>query len=103
MDLGSVQLRSVQVHMGAGQLDLDLSGKPRHDFEVEIHGGVGQATVHLPQDAGIWAQAHGGLGSIKVEGLEKKGDHYENDLYDSAKVNVRVNVTGGIGEIRLID
>jgi hypothetical protein len=103
MDLGSVHLRSLEVHMGAGEIDLDLSGKPRQDYEVEIHGGIGKATVRLPQEVGIWAEAHGGIGSIKVEGLEKKGDHYENQLYDTAKVNVRFEVTGGIGEIRLID
>jgi hypothetical protein len=37
-----------------------------------------------------------------VTGLEKHGDHWENDLYDKAKVNVRIEVNGGIGEIRLM-
>ena len=103
MDLGSLNLRSVQVHMGAGQVDLDLEGHPLRDYDVEIHGGVGQATVHLPHDVGVRAEAHGGIGSVNVTGLTKRGDYYENDLYDSAKVNVRVVVAGGIGEIRLID
>jgi hypothetical protein len=102
LDLGNVMLRALQVHYGAGQLDLDLTGKPTHDYEVNIEGGVGQANVHLPQDVGIWASAHGGIGSIKVTGLQKDGDHWENDLYNKAKVNVRIQVSGGIGEIRLI-
>jgi predicted membrane protein len=88
--------------MGAGQVQLDLTGTPTHDYEVKINGGVGQANVHLPQNVGIWASAHGGIGSIKVEGLQKDGDHWQNDLYDKSKVNVRVEVNGGIGEIRLI-
>lgn len=103
MDLGTLRLRSLQVHMGAGEVDLDLSGHPQQDYEVEIAGGVGQATVRLPQGVGIRADVHGGLGDIKVSGLEKKGDHYENDSYDTAKVNVRLKVTGGIGEIRLTE
>jgi hypothetical protein len=37
-----------------------------------------------------------------VTGLAKNGDHWQNELYDKAKVNVRVEVNGGIGEIRLI-
>jgi len=102
MDLGSLDLRSVQVHMGAGQVDLDLEGHPTRDYDVEINGGVGQATVHLPQGVGVRAEAHGGLGSIDVSGLEKKGQYYENSLYDNAKVNVRLKVEGGIGEIRII-
>ncbi len=103
MNLGSLNLRSLQVHMGAGQVNLDLSGHPQHDYEVEMAGGVGQATIRLPQGVGIRADVTGGLGNIDVKGLEKKGDHYENDSFDTAKVNVRLKVTGGIGEIRILD
>lgn len=102
LDLGNVLLRDLQVHIGVGQVDLDLTGKPTRDYEVTIHGGIGQANVHLPEGVGIWATAHGGIGSIDVTGLEKHGDHWENDLYDKAKVNVRFEINGGIGEIRLI-
>jgi hypothetical protein len=102
LDIGDVMLRELQVHIGVGQVDVDLTGKPAHDYEVTVHGGIGQATVRLPQGVGIWASAHGGIGSINVTGLEKHGDHWENDLYDKAKVNVRIEVNGGIGEIRLM-
>jgi hypothetical protein len=102
LDLGDLTLRSIEVHMGAGQVNLDLRGKPTRDYDVNISGGVGQATIHLPEGVGIWAQAHGGLGSITVTGLDKQGDHWQNNLYDSSKVNVRVKVEGGIGEIRII-
>lgn len=40
LDLGSLPLRNVQVNMGVGQLDMDLRGAPRHDYNVRIHGGV---------------------------------------------------------------
>ena len=103
LNLGDLDLRSVTVHMGAGQVDLDLRGHPTRDYDVNVSGGVGQATVHLPQGVGVRAEAHGGIGSIDVNGLEKRGDHYENSLYDNAKVNVRLRVEGGIGEIRIID
>ena len=102
LELGDVKLRDLQVHIGVGQVDLDLSGKPTQDYEVRINGGIGQANVHLPRDVGIWATAAGGIGSINITGLEKHGDHWENDLYDKAKVNVRLDVKGGIGEVRLI-
>ncbi len=102
MDLGDLSLRSVAVHMGAGQVDLDLEGHPSRDYEVNISGGVGQATIRLPHDVGVRAEAHGGIGSINVTGLEKKGGAWENELYDTAKVNIRLKVEGGIGEIRII-
>jgi uncharacterized protein DUF2154 len=102
LDLRDVAIRSLRVQMGAGQVNLDLRGHPTRDYEVEISGGVGQATVHLPEGIGIRAEAHGGLGSINVTGLEKMGDHYENSMYDKAKVNLRLKVQGGIGEINLL-
>jgi hypothetical protein len=101
LNMGTLDLRNIEVHMGAGQVDLDLRGKPTRDYDVKINGGVGQANIELPQGVGIWAEAHGGLGSISVSGLDKRGDHYENDLYDKAKVNVRLEVNGGIGEIHI--
>ncbi len=102
LSLGDLDLRNVEVHMGAGQVDVDLRGKPTHDYNVEVSGGVGQATVHLPENAGVWAEAHGGLGSITVTGLDKKDNHWENSLYEKGKVNVHLKVEGGIGEIRII-
>jgi hypothetical protein len=102
MVLGDVNLRSLDVHMGAGQVDLDLRGHPSRDYDVNISGGVGQATVRLPEGVGIRADAHGGIGSIDVSGLSKQGDHYENDSYDRAKVNIHLKIDGGIGEIRII-
>ncbi len=102
LTLGDLDLRNVEVHMGAGQVDLDLRGKPTRDYEVNVSGGVGQATVHLPEDVGIWAEAHGGLGSITVTGLDKKDNHWENSLYNKSKVNIRLKVEGGIGEIRIV-
>jgi hypothetical protein len=102
LNLGDVLLRSLNVKIGVGEVNVDLTGKPQHDYEVNIHGGIGQATVHLPEGVGIYATANGGIGEIKVTGLHKEGDHWENDLYQKAKVNVRFEIEGGIGEIRLI-
>jgi N-terminal domain of toast_rack, DUF2154 len=102
MQLGSLRLRTVNVNLGAGQVDLDLRGHPKRDYDVSVSGGVGQATVYLPQGVGIEAEARGGIGHIEVRGLHKQGDIWRNDLYDTAKVTVRVKVNGGIGEIRII-
>ena len=102
LEMGDMDLEHVEVKIGAGQVDLDLRGKPTHDYDVNVSGGVGQATVRLPDNVGVRAEAHGGIGHIDVSGLDKRGDYYENSLYGNSKVNVRVRVEGGIGEIRII-
>lgn len=102
LDLGSLDLRSVEVHMGVGKMNMDLRGDPQHDYSVNINGGVGEATVHLPVKAGVYATARGGIGEINVRGMQRVGDHWVNEAYDTAKVKVRVDVNGGIGRIELI-
>jgi hypothetical protein len=102
LDLGSLNLRAVNVQIGVGSLNLDLRGRPQHDYNVHIQGGIGEAIVRLPAGAGVYANANGGIGEIKTRGLRKEGDHWENDAYATAKVKVRVDVQGGIGSITLI-
>lgn len=102
LELGELDLNNVNVHMGAGQVELDLEGHPTRSYNVSVAGGVGQAIVRLPRDVGVRAQAHGGLGSIEVRGLSKHEGYYSNDLYGNAKVNVVLQVEGGIGQIRIL-
>jgi len=102
LDLGSMQLRGVELNMGVGQMDMDLRGKVRHSYNVTIHGGIGEATVRLPADAGIYAEARGGIGSINVRGLRHEGDHWVSDAYDQAENKIRIDVHGGIGAIKLV-
>jgi hypothetical protein len=102
LDLGSMTLRRVEVEMGVGELNMDLRGAPKHDYDVRIRGGVGEATVHLPRDIGIYASGSGGIGEIHTEGLRKQGDHWVNDAYSDAKVRIHVDVEGGIGQINLV-
>ena len=102
LDLGSLTLRSLEINMGVGELRLDLRGNPKHDYDVNIRGGVGEATVYLPQSAGIIAYAKGGIGGIKVRGLQEREGHYVNDSYGRAKATIRLDIRGGVGAINLI-
>lgn len=101
LNLGSLYLRSLEVHMGAGKLDVDLLGTPRRSYEVNIRGGVGEATIHVPKGVGISAEAMGGIGDFRVRGLQKRNGHYRNDAYDHAKTTIRLDIRGGIGSIDL--
>ena len=102
LDLGTLSLRRVEVDMGVGELHMDLRGTPQHDYNVHIRGGVGEATVYLPRDVGIYAAGSGGIGEIHTEGLRRQGEHWVNDAYNDAKVRIHVDVEGGIGQINLL-
>ena len=102
LNVGDLTLRSVDVEMGVGRLDLDLGGRPKQSYNVNVSGGVGEATIHLPAGVGVDAEATGGIGSIQASGLRKTGDRYFNDAYPDSKVTIRLTVHGGVGSIRLI-
>ncbi len=102
LDLGSLNLRNVEIHMGVGELRLDLRGTPKKDYTVSLRGGVGEVTVYLPEGVGVVADAQGGIGGITARGLEKRGGEYVNEAYGRAKTTVRLDIRGGIGAINLI-
>jgi len=102
LNLGTVTLRSLSIEIGAGTLNLDLRGHPKRSYEVRIRGGAGDATVRLPADVGLYVEAGGGIGDVSVKGLRHEGDHWLNDAYATAPVQVHANIKGGVGGITVI-
>ncbi len=103
LDLSGLALRSVEVHMGVGELKLNLDGNYGRDVEVDVHGGVGRAEIRLPRKMGAQVDAKAGIGSVDVRGLKKDSSgRYVNAAYESSSHQVRCRVRGGVGEIELI-
>lgn len=101
MDLATLTLRRVELSVGAGQVDMDLRGHPTTSYAVSIHGGVGEATVHLPTDVAITATASGGLGDIKVSGLEQRDGRWINPRVPTSSVTIDLDIKGGVGQINI--
>jgi hypothetical protein len=102
LDLGSLDLRSLRLNLGVGELTLDLRGRPKSSYDVEVNGGVGKCLVYLPGGS-VHAEAYGGIGKIDVQGRFKRdGNHYYSHDWDEAKTRVNLRVRGGIGKIDLI-
>ncbi len=102
LDLEDLTLRRVSIEMGVGELKMDLRGAPKADYSVYIRGGVGEATVYLPQNVGVEADVQGGIGDIEAPGLEKRNGRYVNEAYGHSKNTVHLDIRGGIGSIHLI-
>ena len=105
---GHLRLRDVPVtrldmSMGAGQVDLDLTGDRKSDLVADLEGGVGQATIRLPKKVGFIVSASGGIGSVTAHGLRHDGDDYTNDAYGKTPATIHLKVQGGVGQISLIE
>jgi hypothetical protein len=59
LDLGSLNLRRVEMEMGAGDLKMDLRGSPKGSYDVRVRGGAGDATVDLAQRGGSRRDGYG--------------------------------------------
>ena len=101
MTLGSLDLRKVTVEQGVGELELDLRGSPRHSFDVELNGGVGESRIVLPRSVAISAEASNGIGEIKIDGLQQRGGTWVNPGHENDPIKVHVSVRGGVGEIHI--
>lgn len=101
MNLGDLALRTLDIGIGAGEVHVDLRGAPKRSYSVDIKGGVGETVVYLPRTVGISATAAGGLGSIAMNGLEKRGDRWINAGHENDPVQITLDVRGGIGEIQV--
>ena len=101
LTLGGLALSRLDLHIGAGETTVDLTGDWKNDLTANIQGGVGKATIRLPSDVGVRASAQGGIGAVHVQGLKKDGDAYVNEVYGKSPVTVNVRVEGGVGEIDL--
>jgi len=102
LNLGSVNLRSLEMNIGVGEVKVDLRGKPSRDYTVNVNGGVGHAVIYLPRNVSVVANAHGGIGHIDMRGLGKRGGSWINPAHENSPVTIHVDVNGGIGEIQLI-
>jgi len=104
---GHLRLRDMPVtrldmSMGAGQVDLDLTGDRKSDLVADLEGGVGQATIRLPSKVGVVVHASGGIGAVDAHGLRHDDDEYTNEAYGKTPATIRLKVEGGVGQITLI-
>lgn len=99
--LGSVSLNSLTVRLGAGDLKIDLRGKPAKSYNVSVQAGAGDTTIELPSSVGISATTSGLIGDSSVSGLEKRGDRWINTRAEGSPVTIDVQVQHAVGDLRI--
>lgn len=114
----------LNIDLGAGQIDLDLTKKlalttgiwnigagqmtasfgldslPSQQLKLEV--GVGQMTIRLPRQVGLTIHHDIGLGSFKVfdQSISQEG-HFTSQNYQSAQHKVQLTVEVGVGQLKI--
>jgi hypothetical protein len=101
LDLDNLALTGLNLDVGAGSTRVDLSGDWGRDVSAVVRGGAGQVTVLLPSRMGVRVNAGTRLGRVNAEGLSREGEAYVNDAYGDSDGTLKVEVTGGVGQINL--
>jgi len=111
----------LEISLGVGQCDVDLSGLMVNDLDVDI--GIGQITVVLPDEGRFRAKIEGAIGDMVVvipDGLEarirfstalvsrrlpagyqRRDDVYTSPGYESADKRVDLEVGQAIGNVTI--
>jgi hypothetical protein len=97
----SQSLSQLAVDIGAGETTIDLTGDWQNDLNARIAGGVGQLNLRLPSEVGVMIEAETGVGDVNTTGLTRDGNTYTNDAYGVSDVTLRVDIDGGVGQINL--
>jgi hypothetical protein len=100
--LGRLNLQSVALRLGAGDLVLDLRGMPAGSYPVSVNAGAGDTTIQLPASVGISARTLGLIGDATITGLEKRDDKWINPRAATSPVTIDVRVQHAIGDLRIV-
>ncbi len=103
LNLAGVPVTRLNIQVGAGELKLDLTGPRTTDLDARIEGGVGGITIKVPSDIGVRVKADQGIGELRADHFKRRGGYMTNDLYGKTPVDIRMEVTGGIGSIKIVE
>jgi hypothetical protein len=99
-----------QVHSGVGQVKIIVPDSS--DVNLTINAGVGEVTVVIPPNAAVQVRASTGLGSVNVprslkrhtkKDFMEQGGMWQSDGFDLASRRIVIRYNGGVGAFHLKD
>lgn len=92
----------VTANIGVGALDFDLTDPLAHDVDITAHVAMGNFTLRVASDVGVYVDERTVLADFDKSGLIKKGDGYYSENFDRAPRKVRMHVKAVLGSFKLI-
>jgi hypothetical protein len=99
-DLTGLTLVGLDVSQGVGELTVTLADKG--NYSVDINQAVGSIVVEIPKAVGIRIELSKAISSLSMpSGFEHRGDYYYSSNYDTAGYQVDMEISQAIGSIVL--
>ncbi len=103
LNVGQLDLRSLELDFGAGNAELDLRGDFRTNLRVEVAGGAGNISLRVPRNVGVRVQADKGVGNVTAPGFRREDGSYTNAAYGSTPRAIEIYVEVGVGNINIVE
>ena len=101
--IGHASPEAMRLQGGVGDIALDLTGNWTRSADITIRAGAGALRLTLPSDVGVEIETRGGLTNVEAYGLRQMGNTYTNDAFGDSEIELRVNITTGVGNVRLTE
>lgn len=102
IDLSKLDVQKLEVKVGAADLDLKL-GNRASQSAVNISSGVASITVRIPNEVGCRISKEGALNLSQIDGFTKiNEDLYESPNYATATKKITLNYEGGMSKFKVV-
>jgi hypothetical protein len=100
-NLANANVSAVHVQGGVGSVELDFGAVLKEDVNVDAEMALGKLHVRVPRDVGVRVELQRVLASFDHPGLQKRGNAYYSDNWDSASVRVKVRTQTVFGAVEI--
>jgi len=102
LDLSAYAVKSLKVGVGAADLDLKLGDKA-DQADVKLDVGAASVTVHVPKGVGCRIKKDGALNIERLDDFTSVGDgEYVSPGYDAAKKKMLIRFDGGVSSFKVV-
>jgi hypothetical protein len=99
---GGLDLVSLSVSTGAGEVELDLSGQWYDHLVVRAGSGAGDVKLIVPSDMGVQISVIQGAGTIIAPGFTELEGNYVNAAFETAVLVMLIAVDIGTGDLQVL-
>jgi hypothetical protein len=100
--LGNLNFRELEFEGGVGGASLDFTGEWKQSANIRIKIGVGGVNIQMPREIGVKVEAEKNfLSGLHLEGFNKQDSYYYSENYNRAAIRVSIDVSTGIGGLRI--
>ena len=102
--LGNLAAKKIDINIGLGSADIDLSGDRIYDTDINVDVGLGSLDMTLPKKTNIKIYVDSSfLSSVDIYGLkQKKNKLWVSPDWDSSHPTINMDVNVGIGSVDIV-